>query len=482
MTHDESAYSPDLEPTIVKPAPSTRLDTRAGSAYAFDPLESFAQHPGEPATADGSGFGGGGGDPALNAFGDLGGSGKREPSFTEPADLTELLSGGGALNPLVQACAPLLHAAAHLRASTRATQAAALRDTLARAVRRFEIDAHRNGVSQEATLAARYILCTLIDEAACSTPWGAALWPQYSLLVMFHNEARGGSKVFQLLTCFAEDPARHIDLLELVALTLALGFEGQYRVHENGQHALDLLRRRLSEIIRAQRGAPCAELSPHWQPASAPPRRVTDVVPSWLVAAAAGLMLAGVFVAFSVSINRVSDPVFADIAAIRTPAAVVPSSAAPDLAVPDAATRHPRLASLLAPDLAAGRIDLKELPDRTVTTLAGDATFAPGSARLEAPAEALVARVAAALSDLPGKVLVGGHTDGIAVHSARYASNWQLSRERAEGVRARLADTIGAARVEAQGFADTAPVASDDTYAGRARNRRVEITLFAKPG
>ncbi|KXV04311.1 hypothetical protein CR51_13775 [Caballeronia megalochromosomata] len=477
MKQDDPFFQADADQTdqtIVKPSPSTLLHEKTLHAFGAMP------------DAGGSGGSTPPGANGHDAFGEFDGIGRREPGFAPGVDIADLIHAGGALNPLVKACAPLLKVAAQLRASARAADPAALSDALARAVRRFESEARRVGVADDAVLAARYILCTLIDEAACSTPWGATAWPQHSLLVLFHNEARGGSKVFQLLTCFADDPARHIDLLELVALALALGFEGQYRVHANGQHALDSLRRRLSEIIRQQRGVPVAELSPHWRPASAPPRRVADVVPAWLVGAAAALALAAVFVGFSVSINRASDPVFADIAAIRLPTApIAPATPVLQTAgaraeIPDA--RQARFAALLAPDVAAGRVTVAGLADRTVITLSGDAAFAPGSAALEPRAEALVGRVAQALKALPGKIVVGGHTDGVAMHSARYASNWQLSRERAEGVRALLADSVGAARVEAQGFADTEPIAPNDAPAGRARNRRVEITLFAKPG
>jgi len=471
MMQDENFIAPaDPEQTIVKPNPSSRLHARTHSPEA------------QAASGGAGGSKPPGGDP-HDRFSDFDGIGRREPAFAPGMDFDELFRAGGALNPLVQACAPLMQAAAQLRLCTRSPDPAALRDTLARAVHRFESEARARGIAHDAVLAARYIVCTLIDESACSTPWGATAWPQYSLLVMFHNEARGGSKVFQLLTCFADDPARHIDLLELVALTLALGFEGQYRVHANGQYALDALRRRLSELIRKQRGAPPAELSPHWQPASAPPRRVTDVVPSWLVAAATALVLAAVFAGFDVSINRASDPVFAHIAAIRSlnePVGPAAGTASPPHAAPSAG--QGRLAGLLAADIAAGRVSVASWPDRSVITLAGDANFAPGSATLDPSAEALVGRIAEALKALPGKILVGGHTDSLAIHSARYASNWQLSRERAERVRAVIATTVDAARVEARGFAATAPVAANDTPAGRARNRRVEITLFARPG
>ncbi|WP_158937457.1 type IVB secretion system protein IcmH/DotU [Burkholderia sp. S171] len=483
MMHDENFIAPaHPEHTIVKPNPSSRL--HAGTRPSPETLAANGGAGGsKPPCA--SGVADFSHDP-HDHFNDFDGIGRREPAFTAGLDFDELFRSGGALNPLVQACAPLMQAAAQLRLCTRCPDPAALRDTLARAVRRFESEARARGITHEAVLAARYIVCTLIDESACSTPWGATAWPQYSLLVMFHNEARGGSKVFQLLTCFAEDPARHIDLLELVALTLALGFEGQYRVHANGQHALDALRRRLSDLIRKQRGVPHAELAPHWRPASAPPRRVSDVVPSWLVAAAMALALAAVFVGFDVSINRASDPVFAHIAAIRSLNAPgepsEPATGAAPFAHAAPAAGAARLAGLLAPDIAAGHISIASRPGRSVITLAGDADFAPGSATLDPSAEALVGRIGEALKVLPGKILVGGHTDSIAIHSARYASNWQLSRERAERVRAVIVTTLDAARVEAQGFGATEPVTGNDTPAGRARNRRVEITLFAQPG
>ncbi len=49
-------------------------------------------------------------------------------------------------------------------------------------------------------LLARYALCTALDEAVLSTPWGSGGdWGKQSLLITVHNEAWGGEKVFQLL-------------------------------------------------------------------------------------------------------------------------------------------------------------------------------------------------------------------------------------------------------------------------------------------
>ena len=135
------------------------------------------------------------------------------------------------LNPLVQAAAPLLSAAPRLRATLHHANPAGLRLTLVEAVNRFEATARAQGLPNEQVVAARYVLCTLLDESASSTPWGGnGAWSAQSLLVQFHNEGWGGEKVFQLLTRLAENPTQHRNLLELIYSALALGFEGRYRV------------------------------------------------------------------------------------------------------------------------------------------------------------------------------------------------------------------------------------------------------------
>ena len=90
-------------------------------------------------------------------------------------------------------------------------------------------------------LAARYILCTLLDESASSTPWGGSgAWSSQSLLVHFHNEAWGGEKVFQLMSKLAENVGANRNLLELLYVVLAFGFEGRYRVVNDGKTQLEV--------------------------------------------------------------------------------------------------------------------------------------------------------------------------------------------------------------------------------------------------
>ena len=80
-----------------------------------------------------------------------------------------------------------------------------------------------------------------------------------------------------------------------------------------------------------------------------------------------------------------------------------------------------------------------------------------------------------------GQVLVTGHSDNRPIATLRYPSNWKLSQARAQEVADLLGATTGdAGRFTAEGRSDTEPVASNDSAAGRAKNRRVEITVLAE--
>ena len=105
--------------------------------------------------------------------------------------------------------------------------------------------------------------------------------------------------------------------------------------------------------------------------------------------------------------------------------------------------------------------------------------FASGRAELNQSFTAPLACIGQALDREPGRVLVVGHTDSVPIRSARFASNWDLSRARARSVETILAQTISdGGRLTGEGRADTEPLASNQDEDGRARNRRVEILLL----
>ena len=79
-------------------------------------------------------------------------------------------------------------------------------------------------------------------------------------------------------------------------------------------------------------------------------------------------------------------------------------------------------------------------------------------------------------------MLVTGHTDNQPIRSLRFPSNWHLSQSRAEAFRNLLAERVEIGRLRAEGRADAEAVADNATPAGRAKNRRVEVTLMVQDG
>lgn len=170
------------------------------------------------------------------------------------------------LNPLVALANRLLAIVPQIHSTTQLADPGVLKESLAQALREFDASAASRGIAPERAMAARYILCTLLDEAAASTPWGGGgVWGRYSLLAMFHNETWGGEKVFQLMAKLAENPSANRDLLELIYAALCLGFQGRYRVIEGGNAQLEAVRERLAQILKKERGDFAQPLAEHWR-------------------------------------------------------------------------------------------------------------------------------------------------------------------------------------------------------------------------
>lgn len=381
---------------------------------------------------------------------------------------------GVSINPLVGAAAPLLIAAPRIRTTARHPNPAGLKQALAEGIAKFEARARELSLPNEQVVAARYILCTLLDEAAGSTPWGASgAWATQSLLVQFHNEAWGGEKVFALMSKLAENVDANRNLLELLYVALAFGFEGRFRVLDNGRAQVDALRTRLFDLLKAKRVATESALSPRWEGVSSGGTRLRAAVPVWLIACGVATVLALVGIGLRLHLGSVADPTFTALSSLDAKAATVSQPPPPP-------APQPRLAGFLKPEIDAGLVSVQDYADRSVVTIKGDGFFEPGSAVIAPAVSSLLPRIAQALNDTPGRILINGHTDNQPIHTARFPSNWHLSQERADAVRTTLAQTVKPERMRAEGRADGDPVADNATPAGRARNRRVVITLFVQ--
>jgi len=185
----------------------------------------------------------------------------------------------------VAAASPLLSEVVRFKHSLESEDLQALHSQLSSAIKLFEHRALHDGAESSQVMAARYVLCTVLDEAVVTTPWGnESEWSQMSLLSSFHNETFGGEKFFQLLERLTRNPVKHLPMLELMYLCLSLGFEGKYRVLPRGMLELEAVRDSLYRQIRQMRGDIPRELSPHWEGLKDTRRRLVRIVPWWMVA------------------------------------------------------------------------------------------------------------------------------------------------------------------------------------------------------
>lgn len=116
----------------------------------------------------------------------------------------------------------------------------------------------------------------------------------------------------------------------------------------------------------------------------------------------------------------------------------------------------------------------------TVSIAADGLTFERGEAKLTAEARQILDAVAPSLLETQAQVLVEGHTCDLPINTARFPSNWELSAERATNVMVYLIRRaeIWPGSVAAVAYADTRPVAPNDSEQHRARNRRVDIVVL----
>ena len=397
------------------------------------------------------------------------GAAPAEPSPLHDAPANES-ADLGLLNPLVSAAGRLLMLASRLRTLVQPPNVPALRASAADAVQRFEVSARQAGIPNETVLAARYVLCTAVDESVANTPWGVqAGWNKQSLLVQFHNETWGGEKVFQLLAKLAQDVPKHRQLLELIYCVLALGFEGRYRVVENGRAQLDSVRQRLADLIRKDRPPVEPQLSPHWQGIGAAVVRLRESFPLWVVGSLLALLLALSWFGLRIALNHRSDATFSSVLSLRVPEVQI---------APPALAKVPRLARFLEPEVKQGLVTVTDEADRSTVRLRGDSFFASGSADPMSQTLPVLKRIGEALAEEKGDVLITGHSDNQPIRSMRYPSNWHLSAARAEAVKEALSTQVDPARMRADGKADAEPIAPNDTPGNRSRNRRVEIVLL----
>lgn len=137
------------------------------------------------------------------------------------------------------------------------------------------------------------------------------------------------------------------------------------------------------------------------------------------------------------------------------------------------------LRTALAPELAEDGLQITGAGNSVTITFRDRVAFGSGAADLRPDFESALDRLAEVLAQQEGRIIVSGHTDNIPISTARFRSNWDLSTARAVSVVQYWDDNdlLPADRLAAIGYADTVPVAPNDTADGRSQNRRVEVEV-----
>jgi type VI secretion system protein ImpK len=403
------------------------------------------------------------------------------PPPRHASDAPETIGMGG--GPLISAAGPLLQLLARLRNTLNAPDSGDLRDRATREIRRFEEVARAQNIPMEQLRPAHYALCASLDDVVLATPWGSqGAWATRSLVSTFHQEVRSGERFFDVLTQLRQNPGNFLPVLELMYFCLSLGYMGRYRLSPRGPAEIEKLREDTYAVIRRQRPAGEAALSPHWQGFAAPYRAQKFTVPIWLTAVAALGLLALLYGAFLFSLNRPSDVAFET--AVTAPPAAMPSivRAQPVVAPPEPQALGPtildRISGFLSPEIAAGKVSVLGTVNQPIVRINNQGLFGSGSAVVEAGDVNLLQKIGTALGRETGTVVVTGYTDNQPIHTLQFPSNFELSTARAQAAASIMDQTIGdQSRITSRGMGDANPVADNSTAATRAQNRRIEIVL-----
>lgn len=199
----------------------------------------------------------------------------------------------------------------------------------------------------------------------------------------------------------------------------------------------------------------------------------------WLISYADFMTLLCAFFMTVYAATLAEMPAATAAAPVEAAATVVETAPAPPPVDPAVALRE-QVERALAPELAAGYLQLVEDPRGLVIEVPEAGAFDVGQADLAPEAQAMLSRIATMLTTLPNAVRIEGHSDTTPIRTPQYASNWDLSTARATRVVAFLVTTAGLApsRLSAAGYAEFRPRASNATAEGRARNRRVDLVLL----
>ncbi len=386
-------------------------------------------------------------------------------------------------NPLVYHALSLFALITQLRNTASHDDPAGLRNVVINEIKRFDQQALQAGCLAEQVQTARYALCSLIDEVVLNTPWGGnSIWTTQGMLITFHKEAWGGEKFFQVLDKIISQPGTYYNLLEFFYYCLSLGFEGKFKIQQQGQNKLYDIRENLYQVLQRHKGDFEKDLSIHWKGITDKRNVLTRFIPLWLIALVSSAVLVLIYIAFLYAINQDSGiqigqqyTVSDGLNVRRVVKVIQPVQDTVEPEVPQL-TIVEQIKQFLQPEIEQNKVAVIESNGEGIIRIIAKNFFASGSDVIQAKYLALVSRISKALEISDGQITVVGHTDNDPIFTVKYPSNWVLSQARAQTVaNILLKNVANKNRVIAEGRADTQSLVPNNSAANKAINRRVEI-------
>jgi chemotaxis protein MotB len=157
------------------------------------------------------------------------------------------------------------------------------------------------------------------------------------------------------------------------------------------------------------------------------------------------------------------------------------SLASPVTEDPSLAEPLHQLSQALRSEIDSGKVELRLGSRGLVITLQEQSFFPSGDDSIYISSYPAIGQIANVIARLPNSVQLEGHTDSVPIHTERFRNNWELSSARSIALLQVLQSRFGLepGRFVVAGFAQNAPVASNNNAAGRALNRRVEIVILS---
>lgn len=134
---------------------------------------------------------------------------------------------------------------------------------------------------------------------------------------------------------------------------------------------------------------------------------------------------------------------------------------------------------LLREEIKQGILEVVTDGDKVIVRMRERGFFQTGRAHIATRTEKVLKKIANALAQINGDLVISGHTDNIPITNGEFRSNWELSSARAANVVHYMSSKGGIEprRMEIRAHADVKPLKANDTAKNRAANRRVEIVV-----